>query len=146
MVKRTSGLIAIMYLSKSPCVLKSRRIPFCTECTPVSPIYSSSVICCCHDPDLHCRRTLECISKCNLKKTYQIKIRNWEDMGCFKEKKIIAIWLSPGDDTSPVSCTNSTAKIFSLFTNAASETFSLYILREKGNNEHEDQGLAGIGL
>jgi hypothetical protein len=71
---------------------------------------------------------------------------NWEDVGCFKSTEIIIVGLFISDNTAVISRTNSTAKVFILFMNTASEIFLLYVFRGKGNNEHEDQGLSEIGL
>ena len=57
-VMHTSRLMANRYLSKYMCTTPSRRIPFCTEGMPVSPSYKSSVICCCHNSNLHCRESI----------------------------------------------------------------------------------------
>jgi len=51
---------------------------------------------------------------------------NWENMSCFKTSKTTVIWFSTSDNTAAISCTNSIAKMFSLFMNVTSETFSLY--------------------
>ena len=55
---------------------------------------------------------------------------NWENMSCFKTSKTTAIWFFISDNTAAISCTNSIAKIFILFMNITSETFSSY----EGNN------------